>query len=358
MSAQFSYEGGQGNIVDENGRPEPMDYIIDQGQFALETISSHTQYLQKKPAEKSRANVMQVDKPRDEDSRQILKLKIEKCMSASAATKQLGMHVRTAQRWVKQYEEHPDSIFESGRKKGRIRIVTEEHVKAVIDFTDANPSAVVAEVTEHLMRQFDDLKVTHSTVYNFMRTKCNLSVKKKAEFQSVERNSPEKIEERHDWVRKWEQTDMDFLTSCVFLDESAFHINMKRTRAWSKKGTPAVVTVPTTRAKTTTILGDISASGLIKVNLRIPKPVKKRKAGQESGYVSTGTVTGHYVSFLKDTLDEMEKYPQMKRHHLVVDNAPIHKSEDIAKYIAFRGYRCAYSPELNPIEQFWSVAKS
>jgi transposase len=91
-------------------------------------------------------------------------------------------------------------------------------------------------------------------------------------------------------------------------------------------------------------------------------PVKKRKAGQESGYVSSGTVTGHYISFLKDTLDEMDKYPQMKGHYLVMDNAPIHKSEDIAKYIASRGYRCAYlpsySPELNPIEQFWSVAKS
>ena len=92
------------------------------------------------------------------------------------------------------------------------------------------------------MQQFDGLKVTYSTVYSFMRTECNLSLKQ-AEFQSVERNSPEKTQERHDRVHKWEQTDMDFLTNLVILDESAFHINMKRTRAWSKKGTPAVVTV-------------------------------------------------------------------------------------------------------------------
>lgn len=137
---------------------------------------------------------------------------------------------------------------------------------------------------------------------------------------------------------------------------------MKRTRAWPKKGTPAIVTVPTTRAKTTTILGAISASGLIKVSLRVPSPVKKRKTGQESGHVSSGTVTGHYISFLKDTLDEMDQYPHMKGHYLIMDNAPIHKSEDIANYITSRGYRCAYLPsyypELTPIEQFWSVAKS
>ncbi|OAD66394.1 hypothetical protein PHYBLDRAFT_175204 [Phycomyces blakesleeanus NRRL 1555(-)] len=33
--------------------------------------------------------------------------------------------------------------------------------------------------------------------------------------------------------------------------------------AWSKKGTPAVITVPTTKANTTSILGAISATGLI-----------------------------------------------------------------------------------------------
>lgn len=380
MSAQFLYEDGQGNVVDEDGRSEPMDYIADQEQFALETISSHAQYLQKKPAEKSRTNAMHIDRPRDEDScmreatekcrytsytpqdkARFFKLKIEKCISASAAAKQLSFHIRTAQRWVKQYEECPDSIFDTSKKKGRRRILTEEHVKAVIDFIDAIPSAAVAEVTEYVMQQIDGLKLTNSTVYSLMRRECNLSVKQ-AEFHSVERNSPVKIEERHDWVRKWEQTDMNFLTNCVFLDESAFHINMKRTRAWSKKGTPAIATVLTTRAKTTTILGAISASGLIKVSLRVPRPVKKRKTGQESGYVSSGTVTGHYISFLKDTLHEMDQYPHMKDHYLIMDSAPIHKSEDIAKYITSRGYRCAYLPsyssELNPIEQFWSVAKS
>ncbi|KAL1932982.1 hypothetical protein VTP01DRAFT_8660 [Rhizomucor pusillus] len=138
-----------------------------------------------------------------------------------------------------------------------------------------------------------------------MRTECNLSLKQ-AEFQSVERNSAEKIEERYDWVCKWEQTDMNFLTNCVFLDESAFHINMKRSMAWSKNGSPAVVIVPKTRAKTTTILGAISVSGLIKCSLRLPQPpAKKRKQGGHVDLTSTGTVTGHYLSFLKATMDEM-----------------------------------------------------
>jgi hypothetical protein len=117
-----------------------------------------------------------------------------------------------------------------------------------------------------------------------------------------------------------------------------------------------------TKAKATSILGAISATGLINVSLRVPKRIKKRKLGCETDGYSIGTVTGHYLSFLKATLDEMDKDLEMKGHYLVMDNAPIHSSTDIGKYIHSRGYRYAYlppySPELNPIEQFWSVVKS
>lgn len=153
-----------------------------------------------------------------QDKVRFFNLKIEKYMSASTAAKQLGIHVRTAQRWVKQYNTCPDSIFEDCEKVGRKCILTEEHKATVVNFIDTNPSATVVEVTEHLLKQFTDLKVSRSTVYNFMRNECSLSLKK-ADFHSIERNSPKKIEERYNWVCKWENTDMNFLTNCVFLDE-------------------------------------------------------------------------------------------------------------------------------------------
>ena len=43
---QFVYDDGLGNPVDENGRLEPMDYIADQNLYALESLTSHTEYLQ------------------------------------------------------------------------------------------------------------------------------------------------------------------------------------------------------------------------------------------------------------------------------------------------------------------------
>ncbi|KAG1473360.1 hypothetical protein G6F56_000996 [Rhizopus delemar] len=45
-----------------------------------------------------------------------------------------------------------------------------------------------------------------------------------------------------------------------------------------------------------------------------------------------------------------------------MDNAPIHTSDIITSLIEMRGYRAIYlhpySPELNPIENFWSIVKN
>ncbi|KAG1578520.1 hypothetical protein G6F48_011862 [Rhizopus delemar] len=350
MNIQFLFENGKGSIVDEYGRPEPMDYIVDEEQFRLETLSSHTQYLAQLPLESEKeVETMQTE---------------ERKPSSDVIMRETSVK-RNYTRYSDQdkYEKDPDSVFEKRKKTGRPRILHEDHKSVILECIDENPSVVLDEVMKKLKQIFTELKVSKTTLFDFVKEHCNLSLKK-ARLQPIDRNSEEKIQERLNWIRKWEKTDMDFTRNCVFLDESAFHINLKRSMAWSRKGTPAVVTVPKTRATTTTILDAISAEGLIKCSLRLPQPPsnKKRKRGDGIAHTSKGTVTGHYVSFLKTTMDEMDQYPHMKGHYLVMDNAPIHTSEDIAKYVESRGYHCVYlppySPELNPIEQFWSVVKS
>lgn len=147
-------------------------------------------------------------------------MKIKKFMGTSAVAKQLGIHIRTAQRWVKQYSMCLDSIFQACKQVGRKCILGKEHKAAVINFIDANPFASVVKASKHLLKRLGAFKAQHSTLYNFMRSECNLSLKK-AGFHSIERNSPTKIEERHNWACKWRNTDMDLLINCVFLDEPA-----------------------------------------------------------------------------------------------------------------------------------------
>jgi transposase len=71
----------------------------------------------------------------------------------------------------------PESIFEKKKKSGRHRILREEHKQFILNYNDENPSAVLTEVVERLTQKFIELKVSRSTVYNFITTQCNLSIK-------------------------------------------------------------------------------------------------------------------------------------------------------------------------------------
>lgn len=65
-----------------------------------------------------------------------------------------------------------------------------------------------------------------------MTSECYLTFKK-AHLYSIQRNSPENIEQRYTFALKWvKETDMEFMSNCVFIDETAFQINLERSMAW------------------------------------------------------------------------------------------------------------------------------
>ncbi|CEG67478.1 hypothetical protein RMATCC62417_03904 [Rhizopus microsporus] len=151
MSFQIFYEDGHGNAVDEYGRPEPMGYIIDEERYALETVSSYTRYLHNQPQEnnfdvdvcmKEASSKRAYTLYTDQGKVRFFKLMFEKVMSASAAAKQLGIHIRTAQRWAQMYKTDPDSIFIKHMKAGRPRILHKVHKQVSLEYMDENPSAV------------------------------------------------------------------------------------------------------------------------------------------------------------------------------------------------------------------------
>ncbi|KAI8640886.1 hypothetical protein BD408DRAFT_433758 [Parasitella parasitica] len=205
MNTQFMFENGKGSVVDEYGQPEPMDYIVDEEQFRFETLSSHTQYLAQLALKgEKEIETMQEEKEVvkpcsdvivretsvkrnytrycDQDKVRFFKLLFEKCLSAAAAAKQHGIHVCIAQKWAKQY----DIIFKKRRKTGRPH-----------------------EVMKKLKQIFTELKVPKTILFDFVKQHCNLSLKK-ARLLPIDRNSEDKIQERLDWVREREKTDMDF----------------------------------------------------------------------------------------------------------------------------------------------------
>ena len=109
-----------------------------------------------------------------------------------------------------------------------------------------------------------------------MKEECNLGIKIVIRYHTA-RNNSKTLEARAKFVEEWVQKGMLYMQNCVFLDESGFDINMRRLRAWSQRGTQAIIESPSARAVSYTIIGAISAFGVVNVSIRDPGNVKKRK---------------------------------------------------------------------------------
>jgi transposase len=142
------------------------------------------------------------------------------------------------------------------------------------------------------------------------------------------------------------------------MDEAGFNINMRSPNSRSVKGTSVIVETHTTRANT-----HITAQDAISVEVRESKKVdgsKKRKKPVVKK-MTKGTVTGHNRKFISKTLDQIDNF-ELRNLYAVMNNVPIHTSEDITRLIEARGhsaiYLFPYSPELNLVENFWLFVKN
>lgn len=364
MSNNFFYEDGQGNIVDEQGN-ETMDLEEEVDPFNLGTLMTITQYRcyqDRFPAEPTDELDVEMEEAAEELSKEVAggrKYNVYsdkhkavfyyfnrvKLWKAAPSARKAQVEIRTGQIWAKRLKEDPQwNIYEKQTNKVH-RLASqlqENHKKHRIDFFDIYPQATRQDAVESLTEAFENLNLKTTAVGNFILYECNLTVKR-VTLQPLARNSLDNREKRYNWVKKWEGTDMKYLQNCVFVDEAGFSINMRSPNARSIRGTPAIVETPTSRALSHTILGAISANDVITIEIREPMRPKK------------------VMRFVSKTLDEMDKFPEMTNFYIVMDNAPIHTSHEITRMIEARGYRAIYlppySPELNPIENFWSILK-
>ena len=88
---------------------------------------------------------------------------------------------------------------------------------------------------------------------------------------------------------------------------------------------------------------------------------KRKAAGDTAPTIPRGTTSSHYIQFISNTMDIINKYPNMKGTHIVMDNAPIHSPQLVDPFTIERGYIPVYlplySPEPNHIGLLWKVLK-
>lgn len=158
--------------------------------------------------------------------------------SARVVALSLKLEPRTVQRWYKTWKEGPDSLF---KIIDRSRIIkpegelVEKTRKVVAEIYYQQPTSTMDQVMNQLQNSFEGLTISKQTLYRYMSELWLFSLKR-VRLEPVQRNTPERIQMRKEWVKEAEVLGMGYMTNCVFIDEAGFNANHRRTQGWAPKG--------------------------------------------------------------------------------------------------------------------------
>ena len=128
----------------------------------------------------------------------------------------------------------------------------------------------------------------------------------------------------------------------VFLDETGFNLHLTPRWGYSPRNSKCSVVVPNSKGNNVSVIAAIDINGLLAYKVKIGS------FNSES-----------FVDFINN---ELPCIPKQQRKFLIKDNASIHKTADSKEACASRNYVAKYlppySPQLNPIEEFFSCLKS
>ncbi|KAI8875291.1 hypothetical protein K501DRAFT_202916 [Backusella circina FSU 941] len=228
---------GLGNVVDEYGI-DPMDITGSEDPFTLEELSFYSTYvaLRAKLADSNRIS-------NETKAHAVHLVDIHPKNSAIAVALDLKLEPRTVQRWYKTWKVDLDSLFNI---IGRLKIIEPEGELAeatkslVSDFYYKHTTATIDQLMDQMTSSFKDLIISKRTLYRYMADLWIFTIKK-VQLEPVERNTPERIQTRKEWVRMVKELRVDYMINCVFIDESGFNANLRRTRGWAPKGETAKV---------------------------------------------------------------------------------------------------------------------
>ncbi|KAG0435081.1 hypothetical protein DMUE_4896 [Dictyocoela muelleri] len=128
----------------------------------------------------------------------------------------------------------------------------------------------------------------------------------------------------------------------IFLDESGFNLHLTLNYGYSPKNIKAYTTVPNSKGTNVSFMCTISNNGIYRYKIKI------------GSFKSTDL-----LDFINNDIPLLTNN---SIKHIIMDNASIHKTQEVALAFAQRGYIVhflpPYSPHLNPIEEFFSAFKS
>ncbi|XP_065680494.1 uncharacterized protein LOC136094479 [Hydra vulgaris] len=179
-----------------------------------------------------------------------------------------------------------------------------------------------------------------NTLFNTIAINNELTQNEMLSLVTEEQNSPANIEKRAIYARRISHISSDKL---VFLDESGLNQHLRRRYGYSQKNEKAYSIVSRNRNTNRSLMCAINISGVVAYELR------------------TGANNAEsFEIFIRNNL--FNYFRQNPDHILIMDNVPFLRSRSIIEVLnelrINREYLPAWSPKLNPIEEFFSMIKA
>lgn len=276
-----------------------------------------------------------------------------------------GISLKSAYYYRSLWNKHEGTIPQKKKGPKKSDDLKEDHTQFILELVDSFAAITLDEMRLQLLDKFPELKISKSSFYRFIKDECCLSMKKLEKLTEY-RLDPANIEKRRVAVQSWiDDTELDYEKNCLFIDEAGFNLHISRTRGWAIKGAASQTEMPKVKGTNISILGAICNEGVVSLSLRKPSTISASKNRKVDGTVVTvksrvGTTRDHFIDYLGKLLAIMEQN-ELRNYYIFLDNASIHKSQEITDLIENRGHKLRYipahSPFLNPIEEFWSKLK-
>jgi len=275
--------------------------------------------------------------PLSDDLRKVI-LNIARHLDIPSIHHYTGCAIRSINRLLVDWRKNTTiaSHLTARHRRGRKKILSGMNIQFLQGHLRHSPDLYMDEMKD-LLESRIGVEVDESTIWRALR-RSGFTMKKLTK-DALERNEVKRALFRLQYGRLYtaEQT--------VFVDESSFDRRTAvRGRAWALSGQRAVRKCFFVRGRRYSLLPALSLDGIIwakTVEGSFTKPL--------------------FMGFIAELLSRMQPFPA-RNSVIVMDNARIHKSQDVIDMIHARGMRVMflppYSPDYNPIELAFSSIKA
>lgn len=239
-------------------------------------------------------------------------------------------------RKIREDEKYLENFEKKGGQRNPVTLVRDDRMKVLIENYLIQDSSLTQKAIQTKLST-DGYAISQSKISSLIKS-MGYSRKRLTRVPE-DRNSDRVLEMRRQYAISLMPIQDE---SMVFLDETGFNLHTSRNYGYSPLNQKAYRIVPSNRGRNTSVLAAISIRGLI------------------SYKIISGAFNGEkFAEFIEN---DLKPCLHANETILIMDNAKFHRSNVVLNMIRQLGltykFLPPYSPQINPIEEFFSKFKA